>query len=470
VIFVEPTAPLSPHESERLFEIMRQLARQGRGLIFVSHRLEEIFGVTDRVTVLREGRVVASGRKTRTLSQGDLVRLMVGRELTDVYARAGGAASAGDVVLRVSHLACPPQVRDVSFEVRKGEIVGLAGLVGAGRSETLETIFGLRHATGGEVELHGQRFAPRTPREAIRAGVGLIPEDRRGQGIVPDFSVRENLLLAHLGAHRGFGRAYAARREKIRALLDLLDLPERRVLDANLLTFSGGMQQKIILARWLLLEPQLLLLDEPTRGVDIGTRASIYAMLRQIAAEGVACVVVSSDFDEVIGLSDRVVVLSDGVSVTDIPSGLVDVEKLAMFAAPRSSAELTHGVLAGLVSRFGGVAFWAALDRERLFCFDRIGDEAAADPGFGAGGFPPLAATRIAHALPPREGFATTADGHLPTLLVPVAGRSGHSLGMVGLTLARLPRDLDAARLRREIETALAEDGRNETQPIGASR
>jgi ABC-type sugar transport system ATPase subunit len=470
VIFDEPTAPLSPHESERLFEIMRQLARQGRGLIFVSHRLEEIFGVTDRVTVLREGRVVASGRKTRTLSQGDLVRLMVGRELTDVYARGGGAASAGDVVLRVSHLACPPQVRDVSFEVRKGEIVGLAGLVGAGRSETLETIFGLRHATGGEVELHGQRFAPRTPREAIRAGVGLIPEDRRGQGIVPDFSVRENLLLAHLGAHRGFGRAYAARREKIRALLDLLDLPERRVLDANLLTFSGGMQQKIILARWLLLEPQLLLLDEPTRGVDIGTRASIYAMLRQIAAEGVACVVVSSDFDEVIGLSDRVVVLSDGVSVTDIPSGLVDVEKLAMFAAPRSSAELTHGVLAGLVSRFGGVAFWAALDRERLFCFDRIGDEAAADPGFGAGGFPPLAATRIAHALPPREGFATTADGHLPTLLVPVAGRSGHSLGMVGLTLARLPRDLDAARLRREIETALAEDGRNETQPIGASR
>jgi ribose transport system ATP-binding protein/rhamnose transport system ATP-binding protein len=236
----------------------------------------------------------------------------------------------------------------------------------------------------------------------------------------------------------------------------MLELPERRVLDANLLTFSGGMQQKIILARWLLLEPRLLLLDEPTRGVDIGTRASIYAMLRRIAAEGVACVVVSSDFEEVIGLADRVVVLSDGVSVTDIPSALVDVEKLAMFAAPRSSAELTHAVLDGLVRQFGGVAFWIALEEQRLFCFDRVGADPAADPGFAAGSFPDLAATRIAHAWPPRDGFAAAEDGTLPTLLVPVPGRAGHSLGMIGLTLARLPAGLDAAWIRREIEEALS--------------
>jgi hypothetical protein len=241
------------------------------------------------------------------------------------------------------------------------------------------------------------------------------------------------------------------------------------VLDTNLLTFSGGMQQKIILARWLLLEPRLLLLDEPTRGVDIGTRASIYALLRQIAATGVACVIVSSDFDEVIGLTDRVIVLSDGVSVTDIPSALVDAEKLAMFAAPRSSAELTHSVLAELVGRFGGVAYWVGLDRERLFCFDRIGDDTAADPGFGAGGFPTLATTRIAHALPPRDDFATTAGGSLPTLLVPVAGRSGHSLGMVGLTLAHLPQNLDVTRLRREIRTALGDDTGMETQRVGTA-
>ncbi len=470
LILDEPTAPLSPHESERLFAIMRRLARQGRGLIFVSHRLEEIFSVTDRLTVLREGQVVASGRETRDLTQGELVRLMVGRELRDVYARGEGLmaaaaapGTAGQVVLRVDRLACPPQVRHVSFEVRAGEIVGLAGLVGAGRSETLEAIFGLRHPSAGTVELDGKPFAPGAPREAIRAGVGLIPEDRRGQGIVPDFSVRENLLLAHLGAHRGPTLAYAERRDAISRLLTLLELPERRVLDANLLNFSGGMQQKVILARWLLLSPRLLLLDEPTRGVDIGTRSSIYALLRRIAADGVACVVVSSDFEEVIGLADRIVVLSDGVSVTDIPAGLVDVEKLAMFAAPRSSAERTHTVLEGLVARYGGVATWIALDGGadgtgvRLFCFDRVGNDPAADPGFAAGGFPYLAQTRIAHAVPQRPGFVATPDGSRPTLLTPVFGRGGHSLGMVALTLPGSPVELDAASIRREVEMALDE-------------
>ncbi len=457
LILDEPTAPLSPHESERLFAIMRRLAGQGRGLIFVSHRLEEIFGITDRVTVLREGQVVAAGRETRGLTQGELVRLMVGRDLDDVYAHGGAAAAsdAGRVVLRVQGLACPPQVRDVSFEVRAGEILGLAGLVGAGRSETLEAIFGLRRRAVGTVELDGRPFAPSGPREAIRAGVGLIPEDRRGQGIVPDFSVRENLLLAHLGAHRGPTLAYGERSDSVRRLLALLELPERRLLDASLLTFSGGMQQKVILARWLLLGPRLLLLDEPTRGVDIGTRSSIYALLRRIAAEGVACVVVSSDFEEVIGLADRVVVLSDGVSVTDIPSRLVDVEKLAMFAAPRSSAEQTHTVLEDLVARHGGVAYWIALEGGRLFCFDRIGDDPAADPGFAAGTFPNVAATRIAHAVPPRPGFAAAPDGGTPTLLVPVSGPSGHSLGLVGLTLPRSSPTLDAIAIEHEVHAAL---------------
>ncbi len=193
-------------------------------------------------------------------------------------------------MLRVRNLRCPPAVRDVSFEVRAGEILGLAGLVGAGRSETLETIFGLRHARAGTIELDGRPFAARTPREAIRAGIGLIPEDRRGQGIVPDFIVRENLLLAHLGARAGVGLGYGERDASVRELLAQLELPERRLLDANMLNFSGGMQQKVILARWLMLSPRLLLLDEPTRGVDIGTRSSIYALIRRAAADGVACV------------------------------------------------------------------------------------------------------------------------------------------------------------------------------------
>ncbi len=459
IIFDEPTAPLSPHESELLFDIIRGLAARGRGLIFVSHRLEEIFALTDRVTVLREGRVVADGATTGALTQGELVRLMVGRELSDIYARGGepvSAASASAPVLSVRNLHCPPRVRDVSFDVHAGEIVGLAGLVGAGRSETVETIFGLRHAASGSVALGGRPFVARTPREAIRAGIGLVPEDRRGQGIVPDLSVRENLLLAHLGDHAGAGLGYGARTDAVRRLLALLELPQRRLLDANMLTFSGGMQQKVILARWLVLSPKLLLLDEPTRGVDIGTRSSIYALLRRIAAEGVACVVVSSDFEELVGLADRIVVLSDGVSVTDIPSRLVDIEKLAMFAAPRSSAERTHTVLMSLVARHGGVAFWIDIDAGRVFCFDRVGDQAAADPGFHGGAFPLIDETRIPTALRHRPGGLVAEPGSpLMTLLVPLLGRRGHRLGIVGLTRSDLAGEATADAIRHEIEAPM---------------
>ncbi len=461
IIFDEPTAPLSPHEAELLFGLMRKLAATGHGLIFVSHRLEEIFAVTDRVTVLREGRIVASGLSTETLKQGELVRLMVGREVQDIYdrgARAQRPRNDGRIMLKVSHLCCPPAVRDVSFEVRTGEILGLAGLVGAGRSETIETIFGLRKATAGTIELDGRPFAAKTPRDAIRAGVGLIPEDRRGQAIVPDFSVRENLLLAHLGARTAVTRGYDTRTQAIRDLLELLELPERRMLDANMLNFSGGMQQKVILARGLVLAPRLLLLDEPTRGVDIGTRSSIYALLRRVAAEGVACVVVSSDFEEVIGVSDRVTVLSDGVSVTDLPSNLIDIEKLGMFAAPRTSAEKTHTVLEQLVAQHGGTAYWIAAEDSRLFCFDRVGNDPAIDPGFVTGGFPDVATTMIAHAVGRTACVLHRAhDGSSPTLLVPITGRRGHSLGIVGLTFGQVPDGFDDAAVAQQILTSLAE-------------
>lgn len=456
IIFDEPTASLSLHESERLFGIMRALAADGHGLIFVSHRLEEIFAVTDRVTVLREGRTVTAGAATSALSQGELVRLMVGRELSDIYASAHAADGHGATVLDVSHLSSPPRVRNVSFAVHSGEIVGLAGLVGAGRSETLETIFGLRQPGGGDIRLNGAPFHPRAPIDAIRAGIGLVPEDRRGQGIVPDFSVRENLLLAHLGQHAGAGLGYARRSDAVRRLLGLLELPAHRLLDANMLTFSGGMQQKIILARWLVLEPRLLLLDEPTRGVDIGTRGSIYALLRRIAAQGVACVVVSSDFEEVIGISDRVVVLSDGVSVTDIPSRLLDIEKLAMFAAPRSSAQQTHTILEVLAARHGGVAYWIAVERDRVFCFDRVGQDAAADPGFTGGGFPLIAETAIPAALSAGACTTLTADANRVTLLTAIRGRRGHNLGLVGLTMARVPVGFDASSVSAGIEGALS--------------
>lgn len=460
IIFDEPTAPLSPHEVEQLFGLMRNLATRGAGLIFVSHRLEEIFAITDRVTVLREGKIVASGLATETLKQGELIRLMVGHELKDIYDRSDTArrcSNDGRVVLKVSHLCCPPAVRDVSFEVRAGEILGLAGLVGAGRSETVETIFGLRQPTSGKIELDGQPFQAKTPREAIRAGIGLVPEDRRRQAIVPDFSVRENLLLAHLGARSGVTLGYGARTDAVRELLALLDLPERRLLDANMLNFSGGMQQKVILARGLVLTPRLLLLDEPTRGVDIGTRSNIYALLRHVASEGVACVVVSSDFEEVIGVSDRITVLSDGVSVADLPSGMIDIEKLGMFAAPRTSAEKTHTVLEALVAQHGGTAYWITVEEGRLFCFDRVGDGASADPCFETGGFPDVAATSIAHAIGHDGVLVAAPDGSHPTLLVPIQGKRGHSLGTVGLTFGKMPVDFDSVTVRSQILASLGE-------------
>src|SRR5579875_1744112 len=451
IIFDEPTASLSPLESEMLFGIIRALAGRGHGVLFVSHRMEEIFAVTDRITVLREGRVAAAGVPTDRLAPPELVRLMVGREVSDIYARAGRVQTVpGGVVLRVQHLSSPPQVKDVSFEVRAGEIVALAG-----RSETVETIFGLRRATSGTIIFDGKPFYPRSPQDAIRAGIGLIPEDRRRQGIVPDFSVRENLLLAHLGHHRGFGLAYEKRMAAVRSLFDLLGLPEQRLLDANMLTFSGGMQQKVILARWLLLAPKLLLLDEPTRGVDIGTRSAIYSLLRRIAAEGIAVLVVSSDFEEVIGLADRIVVMSDGVSVTEIPGDLVDIENLAMFAAPRSSAQRTRSLLEELTESYGGVAYWIGVDGKRLFCFDRVGEDAAADPGFRSGGFVEIGASRIAAAIARMElGFVLESDGSRASILVPIRGRRGHDMGMIGLTVdARRPLP-DAASVRARVESA----------------
>ena len=455
IIFDEPTSSLSPMERERLFSVMRDLADRGRGLIFVSHRLEEIFTVADRVTVMREGRTVAKALPTSSLDIGALVRLMVGQELSDIYARRGSVAT-GAMALRVRHLACPPMVRDVSFDLRHGEIVALAGLVGAGRSETVEAIFGLRRPTGGTIELEGRPFRARRPVQAIRAGLGLILEDRRRQGIVPDFSVRENLLLAHLGEHAGMGLAYDKRRGRIAELLELLGLPRHRLLDASLLNFSGGMQQKIILARWLLLQPRVLMLDEPTRGVDIGTRGSIYTLLRRIAAEGVAVLVVSSDFEEVIGLADRTVVMSDGVTVSDLPSRLLSVGGLTMFAAPRSSAQRTHAVLEALVAGHGGVASWIELEDGRLFCFDRAGNDADAEPGFAAGTIHDVADVAIASALRARAGgFVGEADGR-NTLLVPIIGPRGHQLGLICLCLPPGRTLPDADAIARTVTSRLS--------------
>ena len=437
IIFDEPTASLSPSEVERLFDVIARLESAQCSVVFVSHRLEEVFAISDEITVMREGRTVVASRPTSSLNQTELVRLMVGRDLGSIYAAPSSAVDRrGEPIMSVRALQAPPLVRDISFDLHRGEILGLGGLVGAGRSETVETLFGLRPRAGGEVRYEGRAFAPRSPSEAIRAGVGFVAEDRRRQSIVPDLSVRENLLLGHLGAHRGFGLGYAKLEPKISNLMTRLELPLDRLAEPNLLNFSGGMQQKIIIARWLLLEPKVLILDEPTKGVDIGTRASIYAILRDIVGTGTAILIISSEFEELLGLADRVIVISDGASIADVPSAYLDEEKLTLLAAPRASMERYRRLLQELANQCDGAAFWAILDDERVFCLNTATANAKADPALRAGEAPRFEETPIAAALHARApDFVLDPASGLQSLLVDVRSHRGHELGSIGVVI-----------------------------------
>jgi ribose transport system ATP-binding protein len=437
IIFDEPTASLSPSEVERLFDVIARLESAQCAIVFVSHRLEEVFAISEEITVMREGRTVAASQPTSSLNQTELIRLMVGRDIGSIYAAsAARPEERAEPILSVRGLRAPPLVRDVSFDLHRGEILGLGGLVGAGRSETVETLFGLRLRAGGEVKFEGRPFAPRAPAQAIRAGIGFVAEDRRRQSIVPDLSVRENLLLGHLGAYRGFGLGYGRLDRRIAELMRRLELPSERLGDPNLLNFSGGMQQKIIIARWLLLDPKVLILDEPTKGVDIGTRASIYAILRDIAAKGTAILIVSSEFEELLGLADRVIVISDGVSIADMPSAYLDEEKLTLMAAPRTSMERNRRLLQELADQCDGAAFWAILDDERVFCLNAATANTSADPSLRAGAAPRFEETPIGTALKARApDFVLDPESGLKSLVVDVRSHRGHELGSIGVVI-----------------------------------
>ena len=447
VIFDEPTASLSATEVDRLFDVIARLRDGGRALAFVSHRLEEVFAITDRVTILREGRTVAEDVATSDLTQGDIIQHMVGRDIGAIYAERGGAPDlAAPPVLEVEGLRALPWVRDVSFSVRAGEIVGLGGLVGAGRSEAMEAIWGLRPRQAGTVRVRGKAVRLRRPADAVRAGLGFVAEDRRAQNVVPDLSVRENLLIAQMGQHRGFWRGYGKRAERVASLLADLGLPADR-LDQSLLNYSGGMQQKVIIARWLLTEPDILILDEPTKGVDIGTRSSIYRLLQEAADGGLAVVVISSDFEELLGVCERIVVVSDGVTIADMPARRLTEEKLTLLAAPRTSTTRNQAFLKALTDAHGGDAAWVLIDGEEAICLARAGEALS---GLRPGEAATADETRIPEALRRRaDGF--TEDAGLATFLAQMTDRRGHDLGWIGLTLpAGAPRP-DPARVRADV-------------------
>lgn len=437
MIFDEPTSSLSPSEVSRLFDTMSRLKEQGHGLVFVSHRLEEVFAVTDRVTIMREGATVARNLETAALTQADIIRHMVGRDLESIYGQRDETENYrfGETILEVEHLISHPIVHDVSFSVRKGEVLGLGGLVGAGRSEAVGALFGLRRRDGGTIKINGKQVNPRSPAQAIKLGIGLVAEDRRAQNIVPDLTVGENLYLAHIGSHKGFTLGYGLRRKMVDELLSKLDLPKDR-LDASLLTFSGGMQQKVIIARWLLVEPSILILDEPTKGVDIGTRSSIYSILREIADQGVAIIVISSDFEELLGVCDRVVVMSDGITIADLPKSVLNEEKLTLLAAPRTSTQRNIQLLKTLSDKYNANTFWALIDTDELICLGTSSGKSAPQTGLSSGNAFPHEETKISYALKQQsDDFVREPESDIATLLVPMRNKRGHDLGWIGLSV-----------------------------------
>ncbi|MBW9207237.1 sugar ABC transporter ATP-binding protein [Mumia sp. zg.B17] len=324
IVMDEPSAVLDPDEVDGLFRVIEELRASGQAIIYISHRLEEIRRIGDRLTVLKDGRTVASDLPAGETPTAELITLMTGRDVSAEFPRRTTPLPDADPLLVVEGLGREGEFEDVSFEVRPGEILGFAGLVGAGRSEIVETVYGARRAQRGSVTVDGRRLRPGSVDVAVGAGLGLCPEERKSQGLVLDEAVYRNISLGTLPRFSRLGvTRESAERTAAHAAARSVDLrpddPDRVTR-----TLSGGNQQKVVLARWLLRSCRVLLLDEPTRGVDVGARSEIYGLIRRLADDGVAVIVVSSDIDEVLGLSDRVMVVADGRIVHAGPADDLD--------------------------------------------------------------------------------------------------------------------------------------------------
>lgn len=340
LILDEPTASLSARETQVLFRILRQLQSEGVAILYISHRLEEVFALADRVTVLRDGCLVET-RPIAEVTSESLVRMMVGRELLSTDQGRSGASSSADTsveqtipALQVQGLTRTGEFQDISFAVRGGEIVGLAGLVGAGRSEVAATIFGIERPTDGRVTVNGKPLGAGSVRTAIARGIALVPEDRQQQGLVLPLSVGDNLLLAVMGslAKRGF-RAFRTEKTLVARFMQELAVKAAGPA-APAGTLSGGNQQKVALGKWLASSPRILILDEPTRGVDVGAKAEVYRLIRTLANQGMATLLISSDLPEILALSDRVLVMRQGHLAGELMREEASEEKILALALP----------------------------------------------------------------------------------------------------------------------------------------
>jgi ribose transport system ATP-binding protein len=330
LVLDEPTSALTERETRFLFEIIGRLRERGVAVIYISHKLEEVFRIADRIMVLRDGEFVGV-REKALLTPDEVVRMMVGRELGSGYPARD--SQRGEPVLRVEGLTREPRFRNVSFELHAGEILGLAGLVGAGRTEVARAIFGADRPDRGSLHVAGQPVAIRGPGQAIRLGLGYVPEDRKEQGLFLALTVRQNVGAASLGANSvgGFMSPWREQRlaeEYVRRLS--IRTPGTQAITS---TLSGGNQQKVLLAKWLAIRPRILLVDEPTRGVDVGAKAEVHAILRDLARAGVAILMVSSELPEILGASDRILVMHEGEITGELAAEAATEEQVMSLAA-----------------------------------------------------------------------------------------------------------------------------------------
>jgi rhamnose transport system ATP-binding protein len=336
LIMDEPTSSLTLREVDDLFRLVQRLRADGTAIIFISHRLEELFVLADRVTVLRDGSYV----DTRTISdvtRDDLIRMMVGRTISNLFPKQ--AVQAGDVILKVEGLTRPGSFYDVSFELRRGEILGMAGLVGAGRTNVARALFGVEPATGGRIEVEGRAVAITSPQQAIGLGLAYVPEDRQLHGLIPEMHITSNISLPtlHQYARLGWLREIPERQSAYAAACQM----EVRANNIWQLAreLSGGNQQKVVLAKWLSTKPRILILDEPTRGIDVGTKAAVHALMSNLAAEGMAILMISSELPEILGMSDRVIVMREGFVTGSFTQAEATQEKIISAATQNITME-----------------------------------------------------------------------------------------------------------------------------------
>lgn len=333
LIMDEPTASLSARETAVLLNLVRQFRSQGVSVLYVSHRLEEVFQVADRVTVLRDGQLVGT-RETGGIDAGELIRMMVGREAAELVGRHEHAGTIGEAVLRVDGLTRTGAFRDITFAVRAGEVVGLAGLVGAGRSEVARAVFGIDDYDAGTVTVGGESVPRGSVAAAMARGVALVPEDRQHEGLVLPMRVGANLTLAVLAS---LARGGLIRRSRERELAEeQIRSLSIRTAGAGVAaeTLSGGNQQKVVLGKWLATRPKVLILDEPTRGVDVGAKAQLHRLIRQLAGEGLATLMISSELPEVLSISDRILVMREGRIAGELAGGTATPEQVLALALP----------------------------------------------------------------------------------------------------------------------------------------